>query len=213
MSEHLLVLLSNQPASGLVKRALEAVIADQIGLIAAHSFVMSPHQRACAPYPFERAVVLECDAPFLGEGSPGPAEKLFDDVLGSDGLIGAFDAIGQHYGPGGLSTCERINLALTRPLSGQDAAFNHWYDTRHLPDGLRLPGYVGGQRFAQRKASSARAIPLPYLGLYELAGVPLVETIAALAERSGTPEMPRSAAFDASFYWAWYLERETSERG
>lgn len=61
-------------------------------------------------------------------------------------------------------------LVFSNAVEGREDAFNEWYDTRHIPDVLQVPGVVAGRRFDQ--------VPVPgqegmapahrYLAIYDL---------------------------------------------
>ena len=38
-------------------------------------------------------------------------------------------------------------LALSNPVEGREAEFNQWFDTVHIPEVLRVPGFASVQRF------------------------------------------------------------------
>jgi hypothetical protein len=38
-------------------------------------------------------------------------------------------------------------LVFSNAAEGQDEEFNRWYDAKHLPDVLAVPGIVDGQRY------------------------------------------------------------------
>jgi hypothetical protein len=39
-------------------------------------------------------------------------------------------------------------LVYTRPISGQESEYHHWYDHKHLAEVLALPGFADAQRLA-----------------------------------------------------------------
>jgi hypothetical protein len=68
-------------------------------------------------------------------------------------------------------------LVLTNPLQGQDESFNTWYDTRHVPEVLDVPGVVAAQRYDLSEVTVPDGDDLPaqlpppthrYLVIYEL---------------------------------------------
>jgi hypothetical protein len=76
-------------------------------------------------------------------------------------------------------------LVYTNPVSGQDAAFNDWYDNTHLPQILALPMVVSAQRFALRPTGvdgreagsltdTSAELPHAYLATYQVTGDPVV---------------------------------------
>ena len=65
----------------------------------------------------------------------------------------------------------------TNPIEGEDATFNKWYDSTHVPEVLDVPGVVAAQRYdlAELKIPDDEDLPaqLPppthrYLVIYEL---------------------------------------------
>jgi len=72
-------------------------------------------------------------------------------------------------------------VVLTNPIEGTDDAFNEWYDNRHVPEVLDVPGVVAAQRYdiADVKVPDDEDLPaqLPppthrYMVIYELADEP-----------------------------------------
>lgn len=59
-------------------------------------------------------------------------------------------------------------LAFTNPVAGREDEFNRWYDERHVPDLLAVPGIVSAQRFALTDATGEGKPAWSYLALYEL---------------------------------------------
>ena len=55
---------------------------------------------------------------------------------------------------------KHVFVVFTNPVEGKDATYNDWYDNRHLPDVLDVPGFVSAQRFrlsdTQRAAAAYR---------------------------------------------------------
>jgi hypothetical protein len=85
-------------------------------------------------------------------------------------------------------------LVLTNPREGQEDEYNHWYNGQHVTDVLKLPGFVGVQRF---RLSSHPTMPAPkwsYLAFYEIDRDKVAEAFAALDKVRGTPAMPTSPA-------------------
>lgn len=84
-------------------------------------------------------------------------------------------------------------VVLTNAVEGRDADFNAWYDDRHVPDILDLPGVVSAQRFVISDAERSAA-PYRYLAIYEVETADLAQTVATLKAREGTEAMPVSDA-------------------
>ena len=86
-------------------------------------------------------------------------------------------------------------VVTSRPGEGKDTEYNDWYTKQHLPDVLRIPGLVAARRF---KLAGTQVQPTesaqPYLALYEVETDDIQGTIDELVKRSGTADMPISAA-------------------
>lgn len=68
-----------------------------------------------------------------------------------------------------------VFLAFAEPTSGDDDAFNEWYDTIHLPEVVAVPGFVAAQRFRYDKSGDRPGQDPPshrYLAIYEIEGDP-----------------------------------------
>ncbi|WP_068088975.1 DUF4286 family protein [Novosphingobium rosa] len=87
-------------------------------------------------------------------------------------------------------------LVLANPVDGRDDDFNHWYDTVHLPDVLKVPGVTGAERFRLSEGGQWR-----YLAIYELECEDPAAVSAELMSRAGTPLMTMTDAFDLSTFF------------
>lgn len=113
-----------------------------------------------------------------------------------------------------------ILVVHSRPVEGREDEFNAWYTEVHLPEVLRVDGFVAARRF-QFVAAGHEQPPggLPYLAVYEVADGQLEAARAALAaalERSRravaeqqAPELAVSSALDRHFWTAWYEALES----
>ena len=62
-----------------------------------------------------------------------------------------------------------VFVVLTNASGGRDDEFNEWYNNQHIPDVLKIPGFVAAQRFNIAGAQMDGATsPWRYLALYEL---------------------------------------------
>ena len=66
-------------------------------------------------------------------------------------------------------------LAFTSPTSSAtEAEYNHWYNTKHLPDLTRVPGIISATRYKLDNTIQALpgigGDPRGYLAIYELEG-------------------------------------------
>jgi hypothetical protein len=82
----------------------------------------------------------------------------------------------------------------TSARPGRDDDFNDWYDNRHIPDVLDVPGIVAAQRFVLHGSFIGENPVNRYLALYELDTDDPDETLRALD--AAVPEMYLSDAWD-----------------
>jgi hypothetical protein len=89
-------------------------------------------------------------------------------------------------------------VVLTNPVAGSnDAEFNRWYDERHIPDVLNVPGIVAARRFeAADTQPETGERTQSYLALYNVETDDLQGVLDQLSIRSGTEAMPVSDTLD-----------------
>ncbi|WP_028079103.1 DUF4286 family protein [Solimonas soli] len=88
-------------------------------------------------------------------------------------------------------------LVLSNPVEGREAEYNEWYSRQHLQDVVRVPGFVGAQRFQLvEPVLLAENFPWRYVAIYEIETDDLAATLAELRSRSGTTAVPMSEAID-----------------
>jgi len=87
-----------------------------------------------------------------------------------------------------------VFVVLSAPVSGGEAEYNRWYDTQHVQDVLKVPGFVAAQRFRLEPPGDAKSAP--YLAVYEMETDDPQSALADLNKRAGTPAMPLSEALD-----------------
>jgi hypothetical protein len=100
---------------------------------------------------------------------------------------------------GGLSESEGNFMAEKRsyriltffnPKEGMEDKFNDWYTSAHMPQALKVPGMVSGQRFRLSKEQRAGSVPQwQYLAYYEVETDDLQGVIDELQRREGTPTL------------------------
>jgi hypothetical protein len=86
-------------------------------------------------------------------------------------------------------------LAFNNPVVGREDEYNDWYTNTHLPDVLRVPGFLSGQRFrltATQKDGTPQSYQ--YLATYDCEADSVTQLLDALRDRLGTPELPLSSA-------------------
>jgi len=89
-------------------------------------------------------------------------------------------------------------MAFTNPRPQQDVAFNEWYDRQHVPDVLRVPGFISAQRFILIDAKQGERMKLPpYLVLFALKSGDLKVTSDDISTRIRDGRTRMSPAFDS----------------
>jgi antibiotic biosynthesis monooxygenase (ABM) superfamily enzyme len=69
---------------------------------------------------------------------------------------------------------------------GMEAEYNRWYDTRHIPQRLAVPGYLGAARYERTAQGNTR-----YMAFYELANPGVLQSPAAHALSAETSDWDR----------------------
>jgi hypothetical protein len=101
-------------------------------------------------------------------------------------------------------------VIFSRPVQGQEAEYNRWYTEQHVGDVLRVPGVLAAQRF--KVAQSGGDAPVPYLAVYDIESDDVQQTLAQIAARADTPDMPISPALDVTAVKALVYEAITDRR-
>lgn len=104
---------------------------------------------------------------------------------------------------------ERLMVALTNPVAGQEDRFNQWYTGTHVPDVLSVDGIASAQRFRVTRAHSGDA-PEPayrYVALYDVDPGGLAAAQAGIAKghargHSGSWRLTRSAQAEFENFYA-----------
>ncbi|QKS01091.1 hypothetical protein F9288_16740 [Sphingomonas sp. CL5.1] len=103
-------------------------------------------------------------------------------------------------------------MVMTNAVEGRGEEFNRWYTDVHIPDVLKLPGVVGGQRFARTEAQRGDGpFPWEYLAIYDCETDDLEGLVAALKATAGTAAMPISDAL-AEDRFVCFFEELTDRR-
>ena len=84
-------------------------------------------------------------------------------------------------------------IIYTSPVADREAEYNEWYTKQHIPDVLRVPGFVAAQRF---KLPDEAGKPPRYVALYEMETDDPDALTAELTRLAGTPAMIMSDAMD-----------------
>ena len=86
-------------------------------------------------------------------------------------------------------------LVFSEPFAGEDAAFDAWYDGRHLDDICALDGFTTAQRFQVQSVPMGSGLNR-YLAIYDLETDDPDRDIAAMFAARDTDAMPISPAFN-----------------
>lgn len=103
-------------------------------------------------------------------------------------------------------------LVSTNPVAGRDEEYNDWYDNRHLPDVLKLDGFVAAQRFRLAPADPPQEAPHRYLAVYEVDADSVEAAGKILTEGFASGALPLSDALDVSSIGMVYFEALTDRR-
>jgi len=90
-----------------------------------------------------------------------------------------------------------VVMVLSNPVKGKEAEYERWYVDQHIPDILRVPGFVSGRLLPASALQPAlqKDRRWDYMALLEADTEDLGALIAELDRRVNTPEMPVSEAF------------------
>jgi hypothetical protein len=79
-------------------------------------------------------------------------------------------------------------LVFSNPITGKEEAYNRWYTEIHVPEILKISGFVGAQRFKQSDTS----FPVSehkYMAIYEAPPGEMQNCIEKLFAASGSMQM------------------------
>lgn len=94
-----------------------------------------------------------------------------------------------------------LMCVMTQPVAGKEQAFQRWYDEQHLPDVMRVPGFLTGQRFRLSDVQhKAPPFSQSFFALYDLDPQDLAVLNGEIVRRVGTSEMPMSDAIAPEIY-------------
>ena len=134
-----------------------------------------------------------------GDAWPGPAVATVRTatyrVIGAPARGVGGEPQGARPGP----SANYVVLAFHRVMAGQDAAFNSWYDTAHMPELMADVGVTGGQRGLEAPVQfGPTETPPPYLALLRISTGDLPAVFAGMM-RGGPPspaiDRPHSYGF------------------
>lgn len=84
-------------------------------------------------------------------------------------------------------------IVFTNPTEGKEQEFDEWYMNTHMPDVMKVPGFVSGQRFTWAHAQAREyAETWRYMTILDIETDDLQGTLNDLKSRAGTPQMHMS---------------------
>jgi hypothetical protein len=91
-----------------------------------------------------------------------------------------------------------VLIVLSNPTVGREEDYKRCYLEQHIPDCLRVPGFVSGKLMpaAPQQPALQKEKRWNYLTLFEVETDDLASVLADLNRRLNTPEMPISDAFN-----------------
>lgn len=90
-------------------------------------------------------------------------------------------------------------IVLAAAHEGQAKALDDWYETRHVPDLLAVPGVQAIQRYDVRVLKGpAGTQAWDFIGIYDLEADDINGVLKEAAGRMGSAQMPASPALDSS---------------
>ena len=104
----------------------------------------------------------------------------------------------------------KLMVVWTNPTSKEaEEEYNTWYNKVHLPDVLRVPGFVAATRYRYTGIPALEGMDDPphrYLALYEVEADNLKELGELLAAGVGSGQISISEALDMSSFSAHFFE-------
>jgi hypothetical protein len=87
---------------------------------------------------------------------------------------------------------KHILVVLSNPVAGKEDEYNDWYSNTHLKDQLKVPGFVGAQRFKLSPTQMNTSTPAKwqYACVWEIEADDPAEAIAETRRRLRTEAMP-----------------------
>ena len=82
-------------------------------------------------------------------------------------------------------------IALSNAKDGREAEFNDWYDKIHLPDMLKIPGVMSGERFVNAFPAAHK-----FVAVFDIETESLEAMGAEINARAASGEMVVSDALD-----------------
>lgn len=152
---------------------------------------------------------MEADSPEAVEAAKKvlmTAELRHSDTI--DRSNGSFIGVFERFGPGqtvpGAKAGAFRMVSIAQPCEGREGEYDEWYEGLHMPEVLRLPGMVSGQRY--KLHNELAGIDISSFAFYEMAANSVEEareTLKAMAtanlakSTSAIREKTRAAVLEA----------------
>ena len=95
-------------------------------------------------------------------------------------------------------------VVFSNPVEGREDEYNDWYTNTHLRDVLKIPGFIGAQRFARSKEQlGSEPLPYRYMAIYDIETDDIKATMEALGKAAAAGEMMISRAMDMEHIANW----------
>lgn len=90
-------------------------------------------------------------------------------------------------------------VAFSTPRPGCELELERWYDEQHIPDCLRLDGFIAAERFRIDNPPAGIDVPAwKVMVVYEIESDDIAATLAQIPNVIRTPAMPMTEAIDMS---------------
>ncbi|VVN97982.1 DUF4286 family protein [Pseudomonas fluorescens] len=96
-----------------------------------------------------------------------------------------------------MQACKLV--AFSTPVPGRELELETWYDTQHIPDCLKLDGFVAAQRY--RIDQQPKGVDVPawrVMVVYDIESEDIDAALAQIPKAVHTPAMPMTDALDMS---------------
>ncbi|HET9630204.1 MAG TPA: DUF4286 family protein [Novosphingobium sp.] len=86
-------------------------------------------------------------------------------------------------------------LVFSNFTPGKEAEYNRWYDEVHIPDVLKVPGFIGASRYKLSDVTGEGA-KHSYCAIYDVESNEIGATLAELGAAASSGQMTMSDAID-----------------
>ncbi len=87
-------------------------------------------------------------------------------------------------------------IIMSNPVDGREDDYNTWYDSVHLDDVLKLPGFVAARRYEDADPFPQTPVRYKYMAVYDIQSDDIAATLGGLFTAASSGQMPISDATD-----------------